>query len=82
LPFLHSFVLSFRGYQIWVMVFNTTCNNISAISWRSVLLMEEIGVLGENHRPATINWQTFITYCCIEYTRPERDSNSQRKFEF
>ena len=24
------------------MVFNTTFNNISAISWRSVLLMEEI----------------------------------------
>jgi hypothetical protein len=28
-----------------------TFNNISAISWRSVLLVEEIGVLGENHRP-------------------------------
>jgi hypothetical protein len=29
-----------------VMVFNTTFNNISVISWRSVLLMEETG---ENH---------------------------------
>jgi hypothetical protein len=27
-----------------VMVFNTTFNNISVISWRSVLLMEETGV--------------------------------------
>ena len=26
---------------VWVMVFNATFNNISTISWRSVLLMEE-----------------------------------------
>jgi hypothetical protein len=26
-------------------------NNISVISWRSVLLVEETGVSGENHRP-------------------------------
>jgi len=32
-------------------VFNTTFNNISVISWMSVLLVEETGVLGENHRP-------------------------------
>jgi hypothetical protein len=32
-------------------VFNTTFNNISVISWRSVLLVEETGVPGENHRP-------------------------------
>jgi hypothetical protein len=32
------------------MVFNATFNNISVISWRSVLLVEEIGVPGENHR--------------------------------
>jgi len=25
----------------WIMVFNVTFNNISVISWRSVLLMEE-----------------------------------------
>ena len=35
----------------WFMVFNTTFNNITVISWRSVLLMEETGVPGENHRP-------------------------------
>ena len=33
------------------MAFNTTFNNISVISWRSVLLVEETGVPGENHRP-------------------------------
>jgi len=32
-------------------VLNVTFNNMAAISWRSVLLMEETGVPGENHRP-------------------------------
>jgi hypothetical protein len=36
-----------------LMVFNVTFNNISVISWRSVLLVEETGGLGENHWPAT-----------------------------
>jgi hypothetical protein len=31
------------------MVLNATFNNISVISWRSVLLVEETGVPGENH---------------------------------
>jgi hypothetical protein len=34
-----------------VMVFNATFNSISAISWQSVLLVEETGVPGENHQP-------------------------------
>ena len=34
-----------------VMVFNATFNNISVISWRSVLLVEETGVSAENHWP-------------------------------
>jgi len=33
------------------MVFNATFNNISVISWRLVLLVEEIRIPGENHRP-------------------------------
>jgi hypothetical protein len=41
-----------------VMVFNATYNNISVISWRSVLLVEETEVPGENHRPAASHWQT------------------------
>ena len=40
------------------MVFNATFNNISVISWRSVLLVEETGVLGENHRP----WRPVASY--------------------
>jgi hypothetical protein len=34
------------------MVFNSTFNNISVISWRSVLLVEETRVLRENHQLA------------------------------
>jgi hypothetical protein len=34
-----------------VVVVNATFNNISFISWRSVLLEEESGVPGENQRP-------------------------------
>ena len=41
-----------------VLVFNATFNNISVISWRSVLLVEETGVLEENHRPGARHWQT------------------------
>ena len=40
------------------MVFNATFNNISVISWRSVLLVEETGLSGENHRPVASHWQT------------------------
>ena len=36
--------------MIKAMVFNTTFNSISVISWRSVSLVEETGVPGENHR--------------------------------
>jgi len=45
-----------------IMVFNATFSNISVISWRSVLLVEETGVLGDNHRPATSHWQTLSHY--------------------
>jgi hypothetical protein len=33
------------GVRVLVMVFNTTFNNISVISWCSVLLVEETGVV-------------------------------------
>jgi hypothetical protein len=39
-------------------VFNPIFNNILVISRQSGLLVEEIGALGENHRPATSHWQT------------------------
>jgi len=43
-------IINFRG-MIKDMVFNATFNNFSVISWRSVLLVEETRVAGENHRP-------------------------------
>ena len=39
------------------MMFYPTFNNISAISWRSVLLVEENRVSGENHWPVARHWQ-------------------------
>jgi hypothetical protein len=63
--------------RAWSMAFNTTFNNISVISWQSVF----IG--GENRsarrKPLTCrkSLTNFITYSCIEYTSPERDSNSR-----
>ena len=41
---------------IWFIVLNATFSNISAISWRPVLVVEEVGVPGENHRPWASNW--------------------------
>ena len=41
-------------HRLWLglfMVFSATLNNISVVSWRSVLLVEETGVPGENNRP-------------------------------
>jgi hypothetical protein len=49
--------LGLRG--VMAMVINTTFNNISAITWRSVLLVEETRVPGENHQPAKSHWQTW-----------------------
>jgi hypothetical protein len=42
---------------VCLMVFISTFNNISIISWRSVLLVEETGRPGENHRPVASHWQ-------------------------
>jgi len=42
------------------MVFNATFNNISAISWRSILLMEETGV-PEKPLPCRKTLTDFIT---------------------
>jgi len=47
---------SWFGKIDWFIVFNATFSNISAISWRSVLLVEEAGVPGENNRPWVSNW--------------------------
>jgi hypothetical protein len=57
----------FAMYKDWFMVFNATFNNISVILWRSVKLVEETGVPGENHHPVASHWQTLsdnlVTLC-------------------
>ena len=43
--------LSHNRLRVRFMVFNATFNNIAAMSWRLVLLMEESGGPEENQRP-------------------------------
>jgi hypothetical protein len=59
-------------------VFNATLNIISAISWPSVLLMEETGVPGENHRPVASQRQSLLHNVVSSTPRHERDSNRER----
>ena len=42
----------FKGLGLWCLT------SLSIISWRSVLLVEETRVPGENQWPATSHWQT------------------------
>ena len=56
---LVSLLSSTLFWSLWFMVFNATFNNISVISWLSVLLVEETGVPGENNRPVASHWQIY-----------------------
>ena len=58
-------------------MFNATFNNISVISWLSVLLVEETGVPGEKHRPAVSYRQTLSHNVVSSTPRHERGSNSE-----
>jgi hypothetical protein len=61
------------------MVFNVTFNNISAISWRSVLLVEETEYPEKNPQTCSMSLTNFISHNGVSITpRHERDSNSQR----
>ena len=42
---------TYKLLMVWSMVLNATFNNISVISWRLVLSVDETGIPGENHRP-------------------------------
>ena len=39
-----------------LLCINAIFSNISAISWRPVLVVEEAGTPGENHQPRASNW--------------------------
>ena len=43
---------------VCLMVLHATFNNISVISWRSIILVEETGAPGENRRPVASHWPT------------------------
>jgi hypothetical protein len=45
-----------KKIKYWLFGSNATFNNISAISWRPVSVVEEAGVPGENYRPWASNW--------------------------
>ena len=50
------------------MVFNVTFNKISAISWRSVLLVKETGVSGEK-TPISHKTQDILYYIMLHRVR-------------
>ena len=47
-----------KNTWVRVMVFASTFNNMSAISWWSVVLVEETGIPGENHLSAASHCHT------------------------
>ena len=51
----------FCGGFVCLMTFNATFNNISVISWWSVLLVEETEGPRENQRPVGKSLTNFIT---------------------
>ena len=65
------------SYILVVGLVTTTFNDISAISWWWVLLLEESWVPGENHIPVACHWQILPyngVWCAPLY---ERSWNSQ-----
>jgi hypothetical protein len=61
----------FIDWLIDCIVFNATFSNISAISWRPVLVVEEAGVLGENHRVTMGKWLVKFIICGCKPSAPE-----------
>jgi hypothetical protein len=64
-------------YKVSVMMFNATFNNISLISWRSVLLGEGTGILGVNYQPVTSHGKTLSHTVASGTPHHQRDLNSQ-----
>jgi len=81
-----------KNITTWVfgfvfIVFNATFNNISVISWRSVLLMEETGLPEETHRPVASHWQAlshnvlFSTPCHERYNTKKNLKRKKREWD-
>ena len=74
-----QFLSSFGSKKVWFSLWglSATFNNITVISRRSVLLVEETGVHGENHRPVASHCQTLSHNVVSNTPRHEWGSNSQ-----
>jgi len=70
-------LLIFDWLVCWFMVSKAIFNNISVISWRSVLLVEGTAVPCENHRPVTSHWQTLSRNVISNTPRHAGHSNSK-----
>jgi hypothetical protein len=64
------------GSWIYNYMFNATYINISVISRCSVLLVEETGVPGENHKLAAGHWQTLSHKVVSSKSRHDRIINT------
>jgi hypothetical protein len=63
--------------RAWVIVLHATFSTILVISWWSVVLVEETGVLGENHRSVASHDQTVSHNAVSKIACHERDSYSE-----
>jgi hypothetical protein len=60
------------------ILFKANFNDRSVVSWRSVLLVNAIGIPGEDNRLAESHCQTLSHNIVSSALRHERYSNSQR----
>ena len=59
--------IKYIGVRVKVTIFNATFSNISVMSWQLVVLVEETGVPGENHRCVASQWKT-VTHNVVSST--------------
>ena len=67
-----------RTISSWFMVISVTFNNISVISWQSVLLSEETRGPGENHRPVASHWQNWLQNV-VTFSRHKTENRRNRR---
>jgi hypothetical protein len=61
----HILNIVIREIGLWVMMLTANFNNISAISWRSLLLVEKTGVRGEKQTTCRKSMTNFISYIAM-----------------